>query len=173
MFPKWGQIMDMHFNHSPFSENNIGSIFAGETNFYFPGILRHHGISIYVGYQAQNDQDIYGYSYAGYLSYPRGYDGISDERAWSIMTNYKFPLFCPDWSIGSIFYIKRFKLDLFFDYGEGSNPGQLNVYKSTGAELTADFHFLRFIVPFDMGVRSIYFPDTGSWGWQFVYTINY
>jgi hypothetical protein len=173
MYPKWGQSVNLEFSHSPYSENDLGSIFSTEVNLTFPGILRHHGIWIYGGFQQQNDLNVYGYSYSGNVAYPRGYEGNSDEVLWSLRTNYKFPLFCPDWSIGSVLYIKRFKLNLFFDYAEGYNPGILNIYKSTGAELTADFHFLRFLYPFDMGVRSIYFPDTGTWGWQFVYSINY
>jgi hypothetical protein len=173
MYPKWGQSINLNFRHSPFSENDIGSIFAGELNLFFPGILRHHGIWIYGGYQNQNDLDVYGYSYSGFLIYPRGYEGISDDEVWSVLTNYKLPLFCPDWSIGSIMYIKRFKLNLFFDYAEGSHPGKLNVYKSTGAELTADLHLLRFVFPFELGVRAYYLPDSYTLGFNFLWGISF
>lgn len=173
MFPKWGQSIDLNFRHSPFSDNDIGSIFAGEMNLFFPGILRHHGIWIYGGYQKKNDLNVNGYSYAGYVIYPRGFEGVSDDEVWSVLTNYKFPLFCPDWSIGSLFYIKRFKLNLFFDYAEGLNPGALNVYKSTGAELTADLHLLRFIYPFELGVRAYYLPDDYTWGFNFLWGIYF
>jgi hypothetical protein len=173
MFPKWGQSIELNFSHSPFSENDIGSIGAVEMNLYFPGILRHHGIRIYGGYQRQVERNVYGYSYSGYIIYPRGYEGVSDQEVLSFLTNYKFPLFCPDWSIGSLVYIKRFKLDLFFDYAEGLNPGALNVYKSTGAELTADLHLLRFIFPFELGVRAWYLPDSNTLGFNFLWGISF
>jgi hypothetical protein len=173
MFPKWGQSIDFNFRHSPFSENDIGSIFAGEMNLYFPGILRHHGIWIYCGYQKQNDLNVYGYSYPGYVIYPRGDEVLSDGEVWSVLSNYKFPLFCPDWSIGSLVYIKRFKLNLFFDYAEGFDPGSLNIYKSTGTELTADLHLLRFAYPFELGVRAYYLPDDYLWGFNFLWGISF
>ena len=173
MFPKWGQSIELNFRHSPFSENDIGSIGAVEMNLYFPGILKHHGIRIYGGYQRQNDLNVYGYSYAGYVIYPRGYDGAYNDEVWSVLTNYKFPLFCPDWSIGSLMYIKRFKLNLFFDYAEGFNPGELNIYKSTGAELTADLHLLRFVFPFELGLRAYYLPDSYTLGFNFLWGISF
>jgi hypothetical protein len=42
-----------------------------------------------------------------------------------------------------------------------------------GGELTADFHVLRFVGPIEMGLRSIYFPVTGEWGFEFLYSISY
>jgi hypothetical protein len=173
MYPKWGQSIELNFRHSPFSENDIGSIGAAEMNLYFPGILKHHGIWIYGGYQQQNDMNVYGYSYSGYVIYPRGYENAFNNEVWSVLTNYKFPLFCPDWSIGSLMYIKRFKLNLFFDYAEGFNSGDLNVYKSTGAELTADLHLLRFVFPFELGVRAYYLPDSYTLGFNFLWGINF
>ena len=172
MFPKWGQSVELNFSHSPFSEIDIGSIGAVELNLYFPGILKHHGIWIYGGYQQKNNKNVYGYSYAGRVTYPRGYESVPDEEVWSVLTNYKFPLFCPDWSIGSLMYIKRLKLNLFFDYAYGYNPGVLNVYKSTGAELTADLHFLRFVYPFELGVRTYYLPDSYRLGVNFLWGLT-
>jgi hypothetical protein len=42
-----------------------------------------------------------------------------------------------------------------------------------GGELTADFHFLRFVAPIEMGARSVYYPTTGGWGFEFLYSISY
>ena len=48
-----------------------------------------------------------------------------------------------------------------------------NNYQSLGAELTADFHLLRFVAPIEMGLRSIYFPSSGGWGFELLYSISY
>jgi hypothetical protein len=64
-------------------------------------------------------------------------------------------------------------MNLFCDWAQGYNPGYVNDYQSAGAELTFDFHFLRFIAPIEMGVRSIFFPISGDWGFEFLYSISY
>jgi hypothetical protein len=173
MYPKWGQSVAVNYRNTPFAGNDLGSIAAFQTYLYFPGFFNHQSFWFYGGMQKRADTKVQTYRYSDIIRYPRGYDNAFDEQLYSLGFNYKFPLFYPDFSIGSLLYIKRFKLNLFFDFAEGSNPGRLNIYKSTGAELTADFHLLRFIAPIEMGVRSIYFPDTGTWGWQVIYSVNY
>jgi hypothetical protein len=173
MYPKWGQALRLNFRNTPYTGNDLGSIEALQTWLYFPGIFNHHSFWFYGSMQRRADTEIQSYRYSDIIRYPRGYDQAFDEKVFSLGFNYKFPLFYPDFSIGSLLYLKRFKLNLFFDYAEGRNPGQLNIYRSTGAELTADFHLLRFVAPLELGVRSIYFPDSGTWGWQVIYSVSY
>jgi len=173
MNPRWGQALAFNFRHTPFSQNDLGSIIALQTWLYFPGAFRHHSFWFYGGLQQRNDKTKNYYRFEDIISYPRGYNNAYDEKLFSLGFNYKLPLFYPDLSLSSLLYFKRFKLNLFFDFAEGFNPGTLNIYKSTGAELTTDFHILRFPIAFDMGVRSIYFPDDGTWGFEFLYAIRY
>ena len=83
------------------------------------------------------------------------------------------PLWYPDFSFGSVIYLKRLKLNLYYDWANGKNPGYYNSYQSAGGELTADFHLLRFVAPVEMGIRSIYYPSSGGWGFEFLYSISY
>ncbi len=172
MYPRFGQTMELNFRHTPFSGNNMGYLFTAEANLYFPGIFRHHGIWLYSGYQQRNEGDTLNYTFSNLVNYPRGYNGNYDDRLISISVNYKFPLFYPDFRTGSVFYFKRFKLNLFYDRAEGMDNKIHRIYESCGAELTADFHLLRFLYPFELGVRSIYLPRTGSWGWQLLYAVS-
>jgi hypothetical protein len=55
----------------------------------------------------------------------------------------------------------------------GKTPEYINEYQSMGGELTADFHFLRFVMPIEMGIRSIYYPADGGWAFEFLYSISY
>jgi hypothetical protein len=71
-----------------------------------------------------------------------------------------------------VIYLKRFKLNLFFDWAQGWTEKQVNIYQSAGAEVTADLHLLRFLYPLNLGIRATYFPFTYSWGWELLYSIN-
>jgi hypothetical protein len=173
VYPRFGQSVDINYHNSPFGSNNMGSIFASELNLYFPGIIRHHGIRIYGGWQQRHEEDVLSYSYSNIIRYPRGYTGRYDDNLLSVNLNYKLPLWYPDFSLGSVIYLKRLKLNLFYDWANGMNTGYVNTYQSLGGELTADFHLLRFIVPIEMGLRSLYYPSTGGWGFQLVYSISY
>ncbi len=173
VYPRFGQSVDILFRNCPFTKNDMGSIFAAESNLYFPGIFRHHGVLIYGGYQQKTAYENIAYSFAGVISIPRGYVNLSDPDLVSLNFNYKLPLFYPDFSAGSVLYIKRFKINLFYDWAQGWDNSTINVYESTGAELTADLHILRFIYPFELGVRTNYFPLAGTWGWEFLYSVSF
>jgi Tol biopolymer transport system component len=173
MNPRWGQSISFGYRSTPFSEVQVGEIMALQMRLYFPGIARHHSFWVYGGIQSQEDKNESVYSFSNLISFPRGYSNIYESEAYSLKFNYKLPLFCPDLSVGSLIYLKRLKMNLFYDYAEGSSHGKLQSFASTGAELTADFHLLRFIAPIDMGVRTIFFPDSQSWGFEFLYSISY
>jgi hypothetical protein len=177
MYYRWGQDIRLSFTNSPYGANNLGSIWAAQADFYFPGFFRHHGIWLYGGYQQRNEKTVYGYSYSDQVSYPRGYSGSYDNHLFSISANYKFPLFRPDWSAGGVLYFKRFKLNIFFDQAMGDNAENIdwklpNLYQTLGSELTAEMHILRFVYPFELGVRPMYFPTNNSWGFQFLYSVS-
>ena len=173
MFPFLGQVLDLNYRNCPFSGTNMGSVVSAEATLYFPGILKHHGIRIYGAYQQRTDNPESFYSFSGIVRYPRGFLDGFEKEVFSFSGDYKLPLFYPDFSAGSVAYLKRFKLDLFYDFTEGGTGKLLHTYRSTGAELTTDLHLLRFVFPFELGVRCIYFPDQASFGWEFLYAINF
>jgi len=165
--------MDFNFRNTPFQGNSMGSIISLASSLFFPGFFRHHSFWFYGGLQRRENNPYSFYEFSDLINYPRGYAGQDNNDLFTVSFNYKLPLFYPDFNIGSLLYIKRFTLNLFFDYGEGTLDNSLNIYKSTGAELMADLHILRFPLPVNIGVRSNYFPDSNSWGFQFLYAISY
>ncbi len=171
MFSRFGQSVDIAFRHTPFSTNDMGSVFGAKMNLYFPGILRHHGILFCSAYQQRREKDVMSYSFSNLISYPRGYTNAYDVELISLSANYKLPLWYPDFSFGSVIYLKRLKLNVFYDWAEGKNPGYVNKYQSTGCELSADFNLLRFVAPLEFGIRSLYYPGAASWGWEFFYAV--
>jgi hypothetical protein len=172
VYPRFGQFLNLNYRHSPFTENNMGSIFAGTASLYFPGIIRHQGVLLYLGYQEKHEVDDLSYAYSNNIKTPRGWTSISDPQMVSMQLNYKFPVIYPDFSAGSIVYLKRVKANLFYDMTIGWENNSRYDYKSTGIELTADFHVLRFLAPIEMGVRAVYFPSYGDLDWEFLYSIG-
>jgi len=173
MFPKWGQNLDINFRHTPFTGNDMGSVFGISTNLYFPGIFRHHGIRIYGGFQRRWDNLVYGYQFSNLIAIPRGTTAIYTPDLLSFSANYKFPFLRLDASLGSVLYIKRFKLNLFYDWSHGWEPLEDTFLKSTGFELTSEMHILRFVAPFELGVQGAYLPDEGTWVWRFLWGVSF
>ena len=172
LYPRFGQAISLIYRNSPWTTNSMGSFFAGSMNLYFPGIFRHHGILFYTGYQQQFQSSNVDYNYSNTIRTARGWSGAVDPELLSFQLNYKFPLCYPDFSLGSVIYLKRLKMNIFYDQTLGWKLDNENSYQSVGAELTADFHLLRFLAPIEMGVRSIYFPGLQSWGWEMLYSVG-
>jgi hypothetical protein len=172
LYPRIGQTIDVNFRHTPFGINDMGSIFATAGRFYLPSVFRHHSLNIYAGYQQYLQKEPIFYSYSNLIRIPRGYHGISDEYLFTAQINYAFPFWYPDLSLGSLFYFKRLKMNLFYDFTRGMEQKVFSDYISTGAELTADLHILRFLAPVELGIRTMIFPTTSTWSWEFLYAIG-
>jgi hypothetical protein len=169
IYPRWGQIIDVSFSNEPFSADQ-SRILAFNTYFYMPGIIRHQGLRLYAAYQ---QREIDNYKFSDRISYPRGYSGMQDEEAISLSATYKFPLWYPDLSIPPFLYLKRIKMAFFYDYAIGRNAGANTYYRSAGIDLTGDMHLLRFLAPFDLGVRFIYLTETNSYTAQFLIGVSF
>ncbi len=169
MNPRWGQAVDINYRTAPFNSDTLGSMFAGYARLYFPGIMRHHSFNFYVGYQKRFDHNPL---FSTIVSYPRGFTGMYSENLSSLKVNYKFPFFYPDFSLSSLAYFKRFKVNLFYDYSQGELSGKEFGWQSTGFELFADLHILRFLAPLELGYRFIYRPDFGDVKSEFLFSIN-
>ena len=80
-------------------------------------------------------------------------------------------------NIGRLIYFKRINMSLFYDQAFLKILGEDNLilnetFRSTGIELTADTHFLRFIAPINLGFRSSYlFND--KFNFDFLFNIQF
>ncbi len=178
LYPKWGQVIDVNYAHNPFNQpydtKDISSIFSYAATLYFPGLVSHHSFSVYGAYQYKN----IGYNdFSTSIRLPYSYSDIYDERLYMLSFAYRLPLFYPDWSLGSIAYFKRLKGGVFYDYAtnnlSSASSTNVHLYRSAGVELRSDMQILRFVAPFDLGVRAIYSPDLSSkYLLQFLFAIN-
>lgn len=178
---KWGQIFELIYRHSPSGKIDFGTLVAGQSYLYFPGLMKNHGFRIYNGYQEKTitNQN----SFSNSIRLPRGYHSVQNTSFYSFAGDYRLPIVCPDLSIGKMAYIKRIKASLFYDYGKYMSPvfsedGDyvLSVGRSIsslGIELQSDLHVLRFFAPMQVGVRSIYRPDFQDMQFDFLFSIDF
>jgi hypothetical protein len=168
---RWGQTVDFEWYGTPFGGDFRGDLAAIRGTAYFPGLFRHHFLYARVGYQKlfqSSDQDIY--QFRNRLFKPRGHAFPSDEKFVSFSANYALPVWYPDIAFGALLNVQRFKLNMFYDFGQGSGRQYYYsskfvyystseaTYHSLGGELTMDFNVLRFPLQFEVGVRASYIP---------------
>jgi len=151
--PRWGQTVSLFYRHTPWKGDYTGNLASAKIGFYFPGLFKHHSLFIQGGFEEQNAIN---YQFSSELLFPRGYDYIFHDSFSKISFNYSFPLAYPDWAVDGIFYLKRLRTNLFYDYGVGRINHETSSFQSCGIELKMDFHVLDLPVELEMGLRLAY-----------------
>ena len=151
--------------HTPFAGDFAGRLLSGRLGLGFPGLAAHHSLQLEGGYEWQDPAaaDALSYRFASEQSFVRGYGYEFHHRFYHGVANYALPLFYPDWNLGALVYLQRFKANFFYDYGRGENDSQPpKTYQAAGAELTANFHPFTLRIPLDMGLRYAYRFEEGD-----------
>ncbi|WP_243835899.1 TolB-like translocation protein [Sphingobacterium paludis] len=152
--PRWGQNISLTYRHLPFEQQISGQILSVRTNFYLPGISSNHSVQFRVAAQKSNGR------YEGVYDIPMvsGWGNFSSPIVTNtVLVNYRLPLFYPDWSIGSLAYIKRFQGLLFSDFQNVHNSSSP---KSFGIGISADFNVFRYVLPdVNVAARLAYIND--------------
>jgi hypothetical protein len=146
--PRLGFVANLEFEHAPFNRNNFGSVTSGTFSLYLPGVVAAHSLMLTSSLQ---NQKIKRYDFSNRFIAPRGYQNFDSEKFRSVGINYLFPFAYPDFSIGSLAYIKRFSFNSFFDYAKNSTTvqhlKQTEFMKSMGFEIFTDIKLLRTRYP--------------------------
>ncbi|MPM05355.1 Protein TolB [bioreactor metagenome] len=170
LMPRWGQDLDIIYKQSISGDVDAGSQLTASAKLFFPGFANHHGFKLDAAYMKKQAGE---YSFTDDFIYPRGYTQIASTESEKIGLNYKFPVWYPDFNIGSLLYFKRLKLNLFYDYGEYTFQNSRHIMNSTGCEWTCDTHVFRFFIPLDIGFRYAYLPRTNENTFEFLLGINF
>lgn len=168
--PPFGYLIDINYKSDLFGEIKAGSIGTIESVVYTPGLFRNHGVQFYGGFQIINRNRLY---YSSFLQYPRGFIGLINSNAISASTNYRFPIAYPDFSIGTLLYLKRMRGNLFADYLKYDGTNSFLEYGSVGVEIIADSHWLRLITPIGIGGRFVYSITDKSLHPEIIFSINF
>jgi hypothetical protein len=183
---RYGQVVNITYRHTPWGNIRNGNITGISTKLYFPGLMRHHALSINNDFQITNQGNrlngvgkyYHHHRYNNVLSSPRGYNTIYNDNMYIFRSTYMMPLWNPDASIGSLAYVKRVRISLFYDaavarYTLTRRDNNLSEsYRDTpasfGAEIHTDTHLLRFVLPFSTGYRIGYRTTDGSTFHEFI-----
>jgi hypothetical protein len=167
--PKWGQNLDINFDHTPFEQRIVGTNFTLKTAFYFPGLFKNH--SLQVSLNTQNNSGAFRFN----TDIPRAngyaYFTSANHLKNTFLLDYRFPIFYPDLELGPIAYIKRIKGGFFTDFENLNEGGGM---KSFGAELRADLNLLRYYLPnFDLGGKIIILNQNNTKKPIFEFSLNF
>lgn len=148
--PRWGQWIEMGYEHTPFKTFDYGDSWWGEGMLYFPGICKHHSLYAYAGYQKRSLASGYG----NQISSPRG-TKLYGKEIFTLQSGYKMPLAYPDYHMRSFAYVKRIVGGVFFDTGKENKQ-----FYSYGLEAVLDTHFFTLTFPVNIGIRAGYETKT-------------
>jgi len=172
LYPKWGQTIEFNFRHSPFGISNYGNIASAETYLYVPSVINHHGFKLYGGIQKRTKGTSI-YAFSDLINYPLGSYALYSDQLYSASVSYFYPLLYPDFSLGSLLYLKRLDMNLFYGQAVASYKNTTTKMQSIGAEINSEMHLLRFLAPINLGYRFIYVPDNKTVMHELLIGINF
>lgn len=156
IFPRWGYALSLAYRQS-IEMPEDGSMFLAGASLYLPGMFRHDGLRLMGSYQDKEGDAGF---YTDWAAPARGYSGITYRDLITLRADYSVPLFYPDFNLSSLIYLKRIKINLFFDYSvlpdlpQNANHPIDDFFYSYGTDITFDLHFLRSKFPFNLGFRT-------------------
>ena len=109
---------------------------------------------------------------------PRGIFNHTAIELRKYSLDYVFPIAYPDWQVWRAAYFKRFRGSVFYDFARGKDvymngTGPVDKdFRSFGMELSTDVHLAQILVPFNIGGRLIWIPETGTTSGEFVFSVN-
>ena len=151
--PSWGQHISVLYRNTPWKGDYKGSMFSLRAGLYFPGLFKHHSPYLKGGFEIQQPEN---YIFENEILFPRGYDYSYYDTIYKASINYSFPVAYPDWSLGTTFYLKRLKANLFYDLAIGKFGTSSTDFQSAGIELLLDFHIIHLPIQFELGSRFVY-----------------
>ncbi len=153
-----GGIFNLGYTSKAKGSYNAGNIKYATGILYLPGIMKHHSFSITGAYQFTNNLKQF---YGNNIVTTRGTTPYYSKQITSLQTNYRFPLYYPDWNLGIFAYIMRIHANAFFDYSFYNNiinnetwTNKNKNIQSYGFDLMADMHLFRFVAPIRLGIRT-------------------
>ncbi len=178
-YPAWGQSLSLTYTETMLDKGLYGNLYSIEAGLYFPGLAPQHYFYLTGGYQQQHPEKYY--IPISRIDFPRGFQSTVSEQFSSICFNYAFNAGYPDWSLGPLLYLKRLRVNFFYDLGYGVKTKEFTpmgakyftgYYTSSGIEIFTDVHLIRFVFPISAGTRLVYLPGRQKLRAEFLFNIN-
>ena len=173
--PRLGVVAQGIFQHTPWNNEQLGYIYYIQGRVYLPGLARHHSLLLTGAWQQQKTNY---FMFNSSLSFPRGYFRDRTEKLSIGKIDYGLPLCYPDWSLYRLLYLKRLRTNLFCDLAQNQyrisrDKWQKNNMFSTGVDLIADVNLLQIYFPMNLGIRTVYIPDTKEIQQELLFSVTF
>lgn len=141
--------------------NNNNQQFTAIVSANFPGFLRHDVFNVSAQFQK-----IFGsYQFNRNVTISRGYKQVAYRQIAKISLTEHLPLFYPDFGIKPLFFIKRVRAKIFYDYAIADQK----FYRSVGSQLLFDMNLFGYPFEFSTGVQLAYLIDSKTWNFSGVF----
>lgn len=152
ILPKWGYALKLASVGAPFNAD-FGSLVSFYARGFLPGVAAHHSLTLRgnVHYQKKDE-----YNFAYKELAPRGtyYNYYTATRYVAAAADYQLPVCYPDWGISGLIYLKRIRVNAYYDFARmehlvwrnGRTVGTMKNLNSYGGEIMFDTHPLRIPV---------------------------
>ncbi len=151
--PRLGIILNGRYT-SNLSESGE-SKFIGTSRFYLPGLDYNHSFRLTASYQKEKAKNKYQLS--DNFGYPRGYYAPLSDEVYKLGVDYMFPIAYPDIGKLGLVYLKRLRMNFFYDIGHFSYK-EINFsgnYQSIGSDLYFDITTFN-LIPTSIVLRYSY-----------------
>lgn len=176
ILPRWGFQLRLQYLNAPLNSENYGSIYAGRLTTYWPGLMQNHSLMLRLGYQYQSIDDKILYLPKRIMDTPRGYGYIYQTRQHlALKADYAFTLACPDWSLGSVVYLRRVRSNLFYDLtrNQAQKGGDWFTQSAAGLDILFDWNVIRMSYPITAGVRFTQPIDYGDFQTELMFSLSF
>ncbi len=145
-YPSWGQRLDISYADNV-TEATIAQLY-GSVELAFPSFKPSNYILI-IGESLTQDLSEGSIQLSSRYAGARGFSVADDENNYRLGVTYGFPLLYPEIGLGNVGFVRRIRLQPFFDVAYTSNPeSSSSTLKSTGAELLVDFELANITLGF-------------------------
>ncbi|AWV96971.1 hypothetical protein [Arcticibacterium luteifluviistationis] len=134
-------------------KTGIAERFDATANILLPGIGKNHGLEIQQGIYKESNTNLYRLPTT--FSLGRGHRLLGIENALRTSVNYRLPLFYPDWGLNGLTYIKRVRMNTYFDNARIIGNEVSTNLSTVGTEISFDQTVFN-ILDMTMGVRVGY-----------------
>lgn len=156
ILPRLGYQLRLQHMFSPFNSDNYGHLYAARLTTYLPGIIQNHSLMVRFTYQYQDIDDKVLYLPKRIITEPRGYHYLYQTRQqMAVSADYAFTIANPDFSLGSVMYIRRIRSNAFFDYyrNQPLKNSSWTTQSSCGMDVILDCNVLQIEFPISLGAR--------------------
>lgn len=157
--PRFGQVLTAVYKNA-FAGSFRKESFSGGAKLFLPGMAKTHSLEVNGDIGWETNTAAYYFYDSTYLS--RGYTLFPVSKFRKASLNYSLPICYPDWGVNGIFFLKRIRLNGFYDYARAKNDfgaKRWSDYASYGVEAIFDVKVFNLMeIPF--GIRQSFLLNT-------------